>query len=180
MALKVAIVGLAEDCRHGIPWDDPEWELWGMPWDAEGWPRFHRTFEIHDDADLKATYKPLAKYFERLKQCSRLYMDEAFPEVPNAVRYPFEAVAADVGDYWNSSIGYMLSLAIHEGAEEIAVYGIKMEARDEWGYQRPNCEYLIGFARGRGIKVHIPENSPLCKFIQVPGWAYAGRYGKNA
>lgn len=39
-----------------------------------------------------------------------------------------------------------------------------MAADDEYGYQRPNCEYLIGLARGRGIKVVIPDESPLCKF----------------
>jgi hypothetical protein len=83
------------------------------------------------------------------------------------------------GDYFNSSVGFMLALAIHEGAEEIAIYGVDMRADEEYGYQRPNCEYLIGLARGKGIKVHIPDVCPLCKYQNDPGFAYFGRYGKS-
>jgi hypothetical protein len=36
--------------------------------------------------------------------------------------------------------------------------------KTEYKYQRPNLEYLIGFARGLGIEVYIPEQSSLCKF----------------
>jgi hypothetical protein len=81
--------------------------------------------------------------------------------------YPFDQVAATTGAYWNSSIAYMLALAIHEGAEEIAIYGVDMKGDDEYGYQKPNMEYLIGLAIGRGIKVTIPDASPLLKFNPV-------------
>jgi len=32
------------------------------------------------------------------------------------------------------------------------VYGVDMKADDEYGYQKPNMEYLIGLARGKGIQ----------------------------
>ncbi len=168
MGLKVAIVGLSESSRHLVPWDDPEWHLWGLGWDAERYS-FHRTFEMHDMTDLEKIYGvALPSYLEKLRECSGLTTAENFP---------FDAVAEDVGDYWTSSVGYMLSLAIHKKPEEIAVYGV--DANDEYGYQKPNLEYLIGFARGRGIEVNIPEQSPLCKFVSPPGRDYAGRYGKT-
>lgn len=175
MALKVAIVGLADTGRDSVPWGS-DWEVWGLAWDAEWRYQFHRAFEIHDMADLAKFYRGgLDGYLAKIAHCARLYVDDA----PGGERYPFDAVAADVGDYWNSSIGYMLALAIHEGAEEIALLGARMEANDEYAYQRPNTEYLIGLARGRGVKVHVPEDSPLCKFTQVPGCDYAGRYGRS-
>lgn len=168
--MRVAIVGLSQSSRHLAPWKSPEWELWGLAWDTERY-RFHRTFEMHDRADLEKFYGDrLEAYLEKASYCNRLYTPE---------NYPFDAVAADVGDYWCSSIAYMLALAIHEGAEEIGVYGVDMRGDDEYGYQKPNCEYLIGLARGRGIKVHIPDVSPLCKFVSPPDRNYAGRYGRT-
>lgn len=168
--MKVAIVGLSQSSRHLAPWKSPEWELWGLAWDTERY-RFHRTFEMHDRADLEKFYGDrLEAYLEKASYCNRLYTPET---------YPFDEVAETVGDYWCSSIAYMLALAIHEGAEEIGVYGVDMRGDDEYGYQKPNCEYLIGLARGRGIKVHIPDVSPLCKFVSPPDRNYAGRYGRT-
>jgi hypothetical protein len=54
---------------------------------------------------------------------------------------------------------------------------VDMRADEEYSYQRANCEYLIGLARGKGIKVHIPEVSPLLKFSGFDG--YKGRYGAS-
>lgn len=168
--MKVAIVGLAQSSRHLAPWEAPEWEMWGLAWDTERY-RFHRAFEMHDLADLEKFYGDrLEAYLEKASYCASLVTVE---------NYPFEEVASDVGDYWCSSIAYMLALAIHEGAEEIGVYGVNMAGDDEYSYQKPNCEYLIGLARGRGIKVHIPDVSPLCKFVSPPDRNYAGRYGKT-
>lgn len=177
MGLKVAIVGLSDSSRRLAPWGDPEWELWGLAWDVERY-QFDRVFEMHDRADLEKFYKTLPPYFDKLAMCGRVYMAEKFAEVPSSVAFPFDAVKAVCGDYWESSIGYALSLAITEGAEEIAVYGVDMKASEEYAYQRANCEYLLGLARGRGIKVTVPDVSPLLKFSGFDG--YAGRYGRTA
>lgn len=176
--MKVAVVGLSPSSHDAAPWDDPEWELWGVAWDADRY-RLHRAFEMHGMEHLRDEFPDLAGYLRGIEGCARLYMVEQYAEVPGCERYPFEDVARTVGDYWSSSIGYMLALAIHEGATEIAVYGVDMRAAEEYAYQRPNCEYLIGLARGRGIKVHIPDVSPLCKHENPPGCSFAGRYGKT-
>ena len=95
-------------------------------------------------------------YAQRLKDCKQIYTQ---------ANYPFDAVAKTIGQpYWNSSIAYAMALAIHEGAQEIAIYGVDMDGTDEFGYQKANMEYLIGVARGRGISVYIPPQSALCKF----------------
>ena len=155
--MKVAIVGLASSTHSDAPWFDDTWEKWGLPWDDKGWPFMARHFEMHDQRLLDSEHsKRGPDYAERLKDCSRLYTQE---------NYPFEAVAKTIGQaYWNSSIAYAMALAIHEGAREIAIYGVDMDGTDEYAYQKANMEYLIGVARGRGIQVYIPPQSALCKF----------------
>lgn len=165
--LKVAVVGLASATHDEAPWDDPSWEKWGLPWDAGYWARCSRLFEMHDLRLLESeASKRGAHYLDLLRGVwVPLYMQESYESIPSAQRYPFEDVARTLGKpYWNSSIAYAMALAIHEGASEIGVYGVQMDATDEYSYQRYNMEWLIGLAEGRGIKVHIPDQSPLCKF----------------
>jgi hypothetical protein len=176
MALKVAIVGLSPTTHDLAPWGDDEWEIWGLPWDEGYWPHMTRHFEMHDMRLLTSEHsRRKAGYLARLQELPRLYTQD---------NYPFDAVAWTIGGYYfNSSIAYAMALAIHEGAEEIGVYGVDMKGDDEYGYQKPNMEYLIGLARGKGVKVFIPAESPLCKFQNtgirfydhVP--TYVDRYG---
>lgn len=155
--MKVAVVGLASSTHDKAPWGDPTWQIWGLPWDDAGWPHMARHFEMHDQRLLDSVHSQRKSgYAERLAECERLYTQE---------NYPFEAVAGSIGQaYWNSSIAYIMALAIHEGAREIAIYGVDMDGTDEFGYQKANMEYLIGIARGRGINVYVPPESALCKF----------------
>ena len=160
MGLKVAVIGLSPS-QADAQWGDTSWEKWGLPWSAY-WEGMDRHFEMHDLSllnDVRCKRKP--DYFDQLAQCNVLYMQEDFR---NAKRYPFEDVATTTGYYWNSSIAYIMAMAIHEGADEIGIWGVDMKDSEEYSYQRPNMEYLIGLAMGRGIKVTIHESSPLCKF----------------
>lgn len=160
MGLKVAIVGLSDSWRYA-PWEEADWQLWGLPWHEGQWRVMHRLFEMHDMRLLQSEHSGRPEgYLDRLKECQP-YMQEASEY---GKRYPFEDVAKTTGGYWNSSIAYALAMAIHEGAQEIGIWGVDMLGEDEYGYQRPNIEYLIGLARGRGIAVHVHESSPLCKF----------------
>jgi hypothetical protein len=163
--MKVAVLGLSPTTHDLAPLNDPDWEVWGLPWDRQAWPYMSRVFEMHDLRLLESVHSRRSSgYLEFLSDIGcPLYMQD--DSLPGATAYPFEAVAETIGEYYfNSSVAYALALAIHDGAEEIAIYGVDMKADDEYGYQKPNMEYLIGIARGRGIKVTIPEASPLCKF----------------
>ena len=162
MALKVIIVGLSPS-REGMEIEAPGWETWGMPWDVEHWARFDRLFEMHDVRWLRT--RPVA-YLDRLNDLGQwLYLDGAYPDFPDATAYPFDMVQVYTGaGYFNSSVAYMMALAIAEDAKEISLIGVDMGDDSEYAYQRANCEYLIGMARGKGIRVHIPDVSPLCKF----------------
>ena len=185
MGLKVCIVGLGHVTHNDAPWMDEAWEKWGLPWDEGYWVLMERHFEMHDMRLLDSKRsKRKAGYLERLAECPALYLQAPDDRLPDARIYPFDAVAESIGGYyWNSSIAYALALAIHEQAEEIAIFGVDMDGTDEYAYQKPNLEYLIGIARGKGIKVTIPAASPLCKFNPTGIWfydhmpTYTKRYG---
>ena len=54
---------------------------------------------------------------------------------------------------WLIFAAYMLALAIYEGVDKVGIWGVDLHCDSEYSYQRPNMEYLIGLARGRGMKV---------------------------
>ena len=165
MGLKVAIVGLSPDTHDKAPFGNPEWQTWGMAWDGD-WARLDRVFEMHAEIDPEDYPKG---YLERLEYANPV----------TQANYPLDAVIKTVGrDYFQSSIAYMLALAIHEGAEEIAIFGCSMGDDTDYGYQRANAEYLVGVAVGRGIHVHIESPSALCEYKpEALRYHYPTRYG---
>ena len=63
--------------------------------------------------------------------------------------------------YLTSTIAYEIALAIYERFDEIALYGIDLNTAEEYAWQKPGVEYLLGIAAGRGIKIIVPTNCPL-------------------
>jgi hypothetical protein len=219
--MKVAVIGFSESSYDDAPWDDPEWEKWGMPWDGTGWQRYNRLFEMHDAIlwDLKLAehfiefwdgekfhrkshrpddYYPDEGRTGRLVDCAnskdhKLYVQNGIREVDvvdniGLISFPYDRVIPVVGEYFQSSIAYVLSLAItemctSEGPHELALYGIDVSPDEEWAYQRACIEFLVGVAIGKGIKVTIPETSALLnfhdQFIKYGACMveYTGRYG---
>ncbi len=159
---KVAIVGFAETSRMLAPFDDPEYSVWGMNQLYRHIPRADRWFEIHhnwheyvvDGTDHAGWLRdaPIP-----------IYMTQRQPAFPTSVTYPLDRMIAAHKDYFCSSIAYMLALAIEEGFTTIHLYGIDLVVGDEWDYQKPNAEFWIGVAHGRGVRVGIPAESALCK-----------------
>ena len=66
-------------------------------------------------------------------------------------------------DYEVSTPSWMLMHAIAEGYQEIHIYGIHLATEWEYVQQRPNFEFLIGVAAGRGVKIVLPESATICK-----------------
>ena len=128
-------------------------------------------------------------YEDRLRELDApLYMQQAYTDIPNALAYPLHEVSEVVGDYYNSSVAYMLAMAIVENVDKIGLWGVDMIARGEPGHadeyrdERPNCEYLLGFAKAKGIEIYLPDKCPLLKFggrfplgTVIPN--YGHRYG---
>ena len=170
MAVKVAIIGFSSS-HEEAPWQDPTWEKWGMANDPY-WAQMSRLFEMHELEDLEERNGGLPPNYidDRLKGAwVPLYMQRKYFE--HVIPFPVE-----IEEYYASSVAYIMALAVHEGAEEIGLWGIDMAADTEYHEQKPNMEYFIGKARGKGITVYIHPSSSLCKF-QCSNPKYSTRYG---
>lgn len=122
-----------------------------------------------------------------------IYMQKKWDEVPNSVEYPIQKVLSTFGDYFTNSISYMIALGLLNSKafggtiEEINISGVDMAVssklllQDEYSHQRPSCEYMIGVARGLGIRVVLPDTSDLLKTRFLYGYdePKADRYQKK-
>ena len=190
---KVAICGFASSSRNSAPFGDDSFEIWGLNSLYAMIPRFTRWFEIHPKEhfvkDLnRAELKQIGvDHYDWLKKqpgpgekdYAPIYMQEHYPEIPASVPWPRQAIndwtTAMFGpeaelDYFTSTPGEMVALAIFEGFGEIHVYGVDLLQSEEYAYQRPGCEYWLGIARGLGIKVVVPHSSALIKASYVYGY----------
>lgn len=167
---KVAIVA-GGPSKRDAPLTDPSWEIWGLNvvpvLDATGALRADRWWEMHP---LEAQN---AQDLAWLARCPLpVYMPSLSPEVPNAVRYPLEAVPGP--RYYACSFAYQLALALHEGFRVVGLYGVDLplgsfrERTVEWAC----VAWWIGFLEGRGVEVVIPDSSPLGKHPGLYGYQY--------
>ena len=174
----VAIVGKAPNFQfpEGV-------ERWGINnlalmlpngWNFDAWDRW---FDVHTRGHILKHRAEAWRWYRSWGSDPRpIYMVREDPLVPASVAYPFDRVqqafawGGDVEEFFTSSVDYMLALAILEGFERIELYGVDMwDAPHERGVQRNGAHYWIGIARGRGIDVHIPDESSLCKIERMYG-----------
>ena len=160
------------------PWQDPEWEIWGLPWIS--YPRVDRFFDTHSQEYVSSSDEKWYRdgewipEFLKLHADKPIYVDKSRLHLfPSAIDYPLSKVKSSIPiPYLENSVAYQLALAISEETEEIGLWGVHMRGRQEFQYQRPSITYLVGLAQGRGIKVTIAPGSPL--FMSA---YWHGRYG---
>ena len=137
---KVAIVGCSQS-KSLAPFDDLSFEIWGVNNLYPHIPRANRWFEIHEifqqgetylrRGDIKFRGQPVNDYLKTMgewtqeKSCP-VYMQRKWDLVPTSIPYPVEEMIKKFGGYFTNSVSWMIALAIHEGAEEIHVYGVDM------------------------------------------------------
>lgn len=187
---KVAIVGFAThwvDCNF----EDPTQEIWCLNefYDvapeqlkkplAEGRVRW---FEIHgregeyDGNPFVHSRKPNEHAPKMAALGVPVYMQKHWDDIPLSVEYPLkemqEAFSHQPGSpaYFTNSISYMMALALHMGAKEMRIYGVDMAQGTEYSNQRPSCEYYIGWAKAKGVRLYIPPASDLLKYSYLYGW----------
>jgi hypothetical protein len=195
---KVAIVGFASSSRDQAPYGDESFEIWSLNHAYSHVPRWDRWYEIHPRAHFQKDLMRdgLAQDGQRhvgwLAQEPAggrpIYCQEHYDDIPASVRWPRAeinewlrkngglgpddlALGFHAEDYYTSTPGQMIAQAIWEGFEEIHLYGVDMLQAEEYYYQRSGCEYYVGFARGRGIRVYVPPTSALCKANYVYGYS---------
>lgn len=179
---KVCIVGFEEGVHQQAPMNDPEWEIWGLNHanllgfmrDSEGKFRCDRWFDLHQEhaqseTDLAWTHScPVP-----------IYLTSLYTQNPMASVYPLERVVQTFQwpfgtrqIYFCSSFAYMLMLAAMEGFKEIRISGVNLNFGRELPIERVNLEYWIGYLRGRGYNITIPEVSKLCRHPYLYGFEY--------
>ena len=156
---KVEICGLASsEKRKPHPSDC---ESWGLPWSPLA-HRYSRWFEMHDRS-LWERRGP--EYVETLQNAEvPIYMQKREPDIPRSVEFPLQEAIALGGDYFNSSIAYMLALAAIEGAD-VDLWGIVNSLQEEFAYERPCNEWWLGVIKGRGGNIWVSPDSYLLQFM---------------
>ena len=164
---KVCIVGFAHTTRKQTPWDE-DYEFWGC---NEGYvqdfPKIDRWFQIHPYISFsRADNTNDPNHFKWLMEEHdfEIYMQEKFPFIPSAEKYPLDIYSQWYGRrYFRSSFDYMIAMAIMEGYEEIGIFGFEMASGTEYFHQRSSAEYWIGRAEGMGIKIREPNGWNLLR-----------------
>ena len=177
---KVAIVGSASRTVGQAPYKDPEWEIWQLAWRKDEEVKYAtRLFDMHViDGNRNKIPKDYIALLNKRSETIPIMGPVVDPRVPGMTEYPLDAVVDFLGgvseyasgNYFMSSIAYMFALAMYEGYEEIGLYGVDLLDVDEYIHQKPNQEYLIGLARGMGIKVFIPQLSALVRGTHQYGY----------
>jgi hypothetical protein len=172
---KVCIVGFADSSRGDTPFDDDSFEFWGINrlhtvmGDAQHWDRY---FQIHD---WKMAHGQDEEHKAWLEEWGGpVYMrPEDTGYVVNAEPFPVQAIIEDFRPYITNTVSWLIALGIAMEFREMHLYGIDM-AQDalmqaEYRAQRPSCEYFLGVAEGRGIKVMVSPASDLLKATHLYG-----------
>jgi hypothetical protein len=169
---KVALIGWGKT-KNLAPFNDNNFEIWGLNDLYEVIPRWDRWFEIHKrcEIDNYLTRTNKKNYIEGLNSLNcPIYMQDKYKDISCSLPYPLQRMINKYGYYFTSTMAYMLALAIDEGFKEIHLYGIDCETNQEYAEQRACIERLIGYAEGKGIKVYIPNESPLLKHWCLYGY----------
>ena len=162
----VAIVGFVEIDRAVKDAKAAGGELWafndvstkhGRTSEYSLWFELHKFEKLGDEVSDYAELK-----------CP-IYMVDRHPQIPTSLPYPKRAILEYFGvRYFTNSVSWMLALAIYQKRSAISLFGVDMamtlnEGPDEIGEQRPSIEFFLGWAKGAGIEVVIPEWSDLLK-----------------
>jgi hypothetical protein len=160
---KIAIVGTAPSSCADAPYDDESWEIWTLGANVESGKRISKLFELHTQFVLEeaGSWNGLFPYLK--KHGKDVVLGHANPQLPDATPFPKDEIVAKYGNYFTSSIAWMIAYAIMQEPDAIGLWGIDMMGNEEYGNQRPCCEYLLGIARGKNIIIAMADESPLLR-----------------
>lgn len=180
---------------HGhVPGD---WDIWGCsPGCWAVIPRATRWFEVHRWEPGQPWFSH--EYCAFLMSFNGpVYTGSPIPEIKNHVVYPIHRMVDKFSPYFfTSSLALMLALAIDtieqvrqaragqaslpsgidaselaktDDDDMIGMWGVDMAAAEEWGYQRPGCQFFILEALRRGIGFYLPPESDLLRPMPIYG-----------
>lgn len=172
-----AIVGQGATVAHA-PFDDPDWEIWGMAWIVH--PRDTLLFDIHHpnfkDVEGKRQHinRHTPEYIAHVDGTGLPIICHPEAKFKNGIHFPYAEVQAMFPnrDVLESTVSYMMAYAMLKGYERIGLWGCHFIGDMEYLYQLPSVTYLMGVADALGIDVYSAVGGPL----MVSGYT-AGMYG---
>lgn len=196
---RIAIFGTTPSRLEGPHQDDAGWdERWTIGPGGKDVHNWERLFEVHGHwpADFRDYLNDLSKVepprqvvtiprwqnpneswadaIAAWKAEHKLGPDAIEGDWKAIVRYPRERVLNRWPRrmWFSSSISWTLALAIEEGATEIGMWGIDLEAGEEYISQFIGCAFMIDVARLLGIDIALPKG---CGLMRDPA-PYPDRY----
>lgn len=170
---KIACLGGAKTIKHA-PWDDPTWELWSHANSRHMCKREpDLLFDLHPESlwrdPKKKSWDP--KYAQWLTTNRiPIMMQHTHKDVPASIKYPFDTMITEFPrGYMTNQVAYMIALALMQGVTHLALFGCEYSSNSEYGPQRGSCEYWLGVAEGRGVRVLLP---PGCDLLNKPHLLY--------
>jgi hypothetical protein len=193
--LNIAIVGTAPSSAKLAPFDDPSWQIWGLSTAPQQMPRWDTWAELHD---LKRKRGLHPEYYSYLCQVPadgsrRVWLHKSDPNIPAGKPFPRERILERFGPlftnsprdfaYITNTISWLMAQAALEIEQngmlgsvglwgvDMAVGGVVDRQRSEYSYQRPSCEWFIGYLTAfLGKPVILPAQSDLCTCRQMYGF----------
>lgn len=156
---KVAIVGYAHPSKDRAPFDDYQYQIWGMNEYYYRIPRRTMWFEMHY-TDVKEIEN--IRYREWLQTTLiPVVMHKKNKDIPGSMKYPIGAISKEFDPYFNCTVDYMIALAIWMGFQVIELYGIL--CLKEYEFEKKGIAYWLGVCRGKGIKFSVPDEADILK-----------------
>ena len=173
---KVLILGTASTTELA-PVQDESFDVWAVAAFGRKHPQLAGFVDVLFEMHSEKVWK-VPRVYEQLQGFGGpVVMLDKQPSVPGSVRYPYEEVHAEyyreaMGDwlYATNSVVYMLMLAGLMGYEEVHMYGVHMAHQSEYGHQKPNCTYFLGWLAAKGCTVVVPGPARLLSAPYLYGY----------
>lgn len=181
--MKIAIIGSAPSSVKLAPYGDPSWQIWGCsPGVYYQLPRCNAFFELHRwepgvigrPDSQKPWFSP--EYVAWLAKQPLVWIadQDAAKDLPGHKMLPWPDLVQKYGHFFfTSTIAWEMALAIEmilehrelnpDSTEQhaIGLWGVDMNAAEEYGYQRAGCQFFCMIAADLGIEIVVPPEADL-------------------
>lgn len=158
--MHYVVVGLGPNKTDALKYcGAPGYKVVGLPWDGDS-QRYDYWVEMHDRSLWERRGE---QYIKRLQESTiPIYMQEVYEDIPMSRKFPFHCMPSSF--YYNSSPAYMLALCLQHCASGVEIFGVNLRDEEEYAYQRPNIEYIMGYLEGKLCRVNVHGDSSLKEF----------------
>lgn len=119
--------------------------------------------DVLDDPECIKAYPP--GHLEHFRKTQIPIYSARHTEGYNTIEYPLDEIKKAFGgfSYFNNSVAYAIALAVYEGVDELMLFGCDFTYSDAHFSEagRGCCEFWLGIAVARGIKLTIANSSTL-------------------